>query len=219
MKNTKNKSKDGTNLIAGGLITGADRDSDTQNRDEQLLINQCRHGNMDAFGQLVTTYQHRLYNVLLRMVGHQDDALELTQEAFVRAMQSIKKFRGQSGFYTWLFRIGVNLALSHRQRKKKIHFHSLQPDTDEMGHQADGLAAMMAGQEKSPDVQAQIQEQHQRVLAALAELDIASRAVVVLRDIEGRNYAEIAKILEVPMGTVKSRLARARMALREMLDR
>ena len=68
---------------------------------------------------------------------------ELTQEAFVRAMQSIKKFKGQSGFYTWLFRIGINLALNHRQRKQKIHFHSLQPESGETGHQADGLAAMM----------------------------------------------------------------------------
>ena len=217
MKNTKNKPTEGTNPTIGGLIDRTDHDPALQKRQEQRLISQCRHGNMTAFGQLVETYQHRLYNVLLRMVGHEDDALDLTQEAFVRAMQSIKKFRGQSGFYTWLFRIGINLALNHRQRKQKIHFHSMQPESAEMGHQADGLAALMDGQEKSPDAQAQLQEQHQRALAALAKLDAASRAVVVLRDIEGHDYATMAKILDLPIGTVKSRLARARMALREML--
>ena len=208
----------GTNPTAGGLRDRTDPDPAAQKREEQLLVSQCRHGNMAAFGQLVETYQHRLFNVLVKMVGHEDDALELTQEAFVRAMQNIKKFRGQSGFYTWLFRIGINLALNHRQRKKKIKFHSMQPEDAEMGHQADGLAAMMAGKEKRPDAEAQLREQYEQALAALDELDIDSRAVVVLRDIEGQNYADMAKILEVPIGTVKSRLARARMSLRKMLN-
>lgn len=218
MKKMQNTSRDGTKSPAGGLNSKPEPDRNAAHRDEQVLISQCRHGDMAAFGQLVQTYQHRLFNTMLRMSGNEDDALELTQETFVRALQGIKKFRSQSSFYTWLFRIGVNLALSHRQRKTKIRFRSLHQDITTPGHQADGLAALMADDQPTPQMQADIQEQHQRVLGALAQLEPAARAIVILRDIEGHNYEQIAHILEVPMGTVKSRLARARMAVRNLLN-
>ena len=153
------------------------------------------------------------------MVGNHDDALELSQEAFVRAMKGLKNFRGQSGFYTWLFRIGMNLAINHRQRQRQRHitFTSLQPNDDEVGRQADGLAAILESREPLPPQQVELREEHQRMLEGLAEMETAARAVIVLRDIEGLGYSEIAGILEIPPGTVKSRICRARKALREKL--
>ena len=128
--------------------------------EDETLVDRCRRGNMAAFDQLTVKYQHRLFNTIMRIVGNHDDALELTQEAFVRALQGIKNFRGHAGFYTWLFRIGVNLSLNRRQRQKHVVFTSLQGRTEEFGGQADGLAALIEGRNPSPAQQAQVQEEH-----------------------------------------------------------
>lgn len=184
--------------------------------DESTYVERARKGDMGAFGQLVQMYQHRLYNALIRMVGSADDALEICQEAFLRALQAIKKFRGQAGFYTWLYRIGFNLAINHRRKKKTIDFTALRRETDDDGRQADGLRHLI-DPAASPPEQTQLRDEHRRALAALMTLDEDARAIIILRDIEQFNYAEIAAILELPAGTVKSRLCRARLALREKL--
>ena len=216
MKISENQEPQGTDGPTRGQKSRSGPIGGSRAQDE-TLVGRCRRGNMAAFGQLTVKYQHRLFNAILRIVGNHDDALELTQEAFVRALQGLKNFRGQAGFYTWLFRIGVNLSLNHRQRQKHVSFTSLQGQAEEFGGQADGLAALIEGADPSPAHQAQMQEEHQRVLAAMEKLDDNARAVVVLRDIEGFSYAEIGEILETPVGTVKSRISRARMALREVL--
>jgi RNA polymerase sigma-70 factor (ECF subfamily) len=172
---------------------------------------------MDAFGRLVETYQNRLFNAVLRMVGSHDDAQELTQEAFCRALRGIRKFRGSSGFYTWLFRIGMNLCINHRRRNRQVNFRSLQEERNIMGQQAAGLAEMADHRSRNPELQAELSETHQKVLAAMEQLEPQQRVIVVLRDIEEFNYEQIGNILEIPTGTVKSRLSRARLALREML--
>jgi len=183
--------------------------------EEELLVKRARSGNMAAFGQLIEKYQDRLFNAILRMVGNYDDSQELTQEAFFRALRGLNRFGGKSGFYTWLFRIGMNLSINHCQHRSRLQFTSLNAGG---GNQADGLLAVLADKNNPrPDRQAQMQEEHQRTLAALANLEAAARAVVVLRDIEGLDYGQIARILEVPVGTVKSRLSRAREELRKQL--
>jgi len=187
---------------------------------DELLISRCRSGDMTAFGALVEKYQHRLFNAVLRMVYNFDDAQELTQEAFVRALKGLKKFRGQAGFYTWLFRIGFNLCINYRRKQQPVLFSTFQSSREVGGRQADGLVEMADSRSPLPARQVQISEEHRRVLDALGQLAPDARAVVVLRDIEELDYAEIAQILDVPTGTVKSRLFRARMALREqLLDR
>ena len=187
---------------------------------DELLISRCRSGDMTAFGALAEKYQHRLFNVVLRMVYNFDDAQELTQETFVRALKGLKKFRGQAGFYTWLFRIGFNLCINYRRKQQPVSFSTFQSQREVGGRQADGLMEMADSRSPLPTRQVQISEEHRRVMEALGQLAPDARAVVVLRDIEELDYAEIAKILEIPSGTVKSRLFRARMALREqLLDR
>jgi len=184
---------------------------------DELLISRCHSGDMTAFGSLVEKYQHRLFNAVLRMVNNFDDAQELTQEAFVRALKGLKKFRGQAGFYTWLFRIGFNLCINYRRKQQPVSFSTFQSPREVGGRQAEGLLEMVDSGSPQPKRQVQISEEHRRVMDALGQLAPEARAVVVLRDIEELDYAQIARILDVPSGTVKSRLFRARMALRKRL--
>lgn len=185
--------------------------------DEAELIEQCRQGVRPAFDALVLRYQDRIFNTVWRICGNRSEAEDLTQEAFVKALQAIDRFDGRSGFYTWLFRIATNLALSERRRAARRQTYSLDsagPEDDRGGLPADQRPGAPGAE---PEARACADESHALVLAALASLDQEHRAVVVLRDMESFGYEEIAEILEVPIGTVKSRLHRARMALREKL--
>lgn len=180
---------------------------------DEVLVSRCRSGNMVAFGELIELYQDRIFNAVFRMVGNYDDAQDLTQEAFLRALKSIKRFRGNAKFYTWLFRIAMNLSITHRQRVRRAP----RSGAWQTGGQAAVLLELADKKNPSPLREAQIKERHQQVLEALEQLAPEARAIVVLRDIEQLGYSDIGKILEVPVGTVKSRLYRARLAVREQL--
>lgn len=185
---------------------------------ESALIDRARNGDLRAFEQLVLRHQDRVMNLCLRLVGHYDDALDLTQDTFVRAYEALPDFRGRSRFFTWLYRIAVNTCLSHRRRRAAAPdtFASLQH-----AHVAEAQGArlrLLAGHPaEDPAIGAARREQHELIEQAIERLDPPLRAVVVLRDILDLDYAEIAAVLDIPRGTVKSRLHRARLALRDML--
>jgi len=186
--------------------------------DDLILVQRFRQGDMESFSLLVAKYQDRIYNMLLRMCGKPADAEELAQEAFLRAMERIGQFHGRSKFYTWLFRIAANLAISHRRRGGRIKFHSLSGPEDGDSSAGDAITSPLAAKRQSgPQEAAVTAETHQRVMDALGELDDEFRLVVVLRDIEEMDYAQVADVMNVPLGTVKSRLHRARMMLRDRL--
>lgn len=192
-------------------IAGSDQDA--------ALVECVKAGEVEAFGTLVRKYQDRVFNTCWRLCGHLEDARDLTQEAFLKAFEGIQSFRQQSGFYTWLFRVAVNVALSHRRRMTRHRVASLDSDFFERGRQAETLARRMGGVEgDEPERQASDAEWQGRVVQALRRLDEENRAVVVLRDLEGFDYREIGLILDIPPGTVKSRLHRARMTLREAVS-
>ena len=185
--------------------------------EDAVLVERVRGGDIDAFGLLVSKYQDKVYNTCWRMCGHVEDARELTQEAFFRAYQSIASFQGRSGFYTWVFRIAVNLTLSHRRKAKHRRVQSLD-QVENPGARDEPLRDQVAdGAASNPASRALTTELERQVERALDDLDPDHRAAIVLRDIEGFDYAEIARILEIAPGTVKSRLHRARAALRERL--
>jgi RNA polymerase sigma-70 factor, ECF subfamily len=191
-------------------------------QDQQTLA-QLRRGNWSAMEQLVSRYQDRLYATMLRMVNHPDDAADLVQETFVRAMQGVARFEGKSALYTWLFRIAVNLAISHRRSNQYRASVSLEGDHEDeensVNRQAAGLRRQLTQEtEDDPALSAERRMEYERLMAALAALDPEFKAVIVLRDVEECDYDQIAAILEVPVGTVKSRLFRARMALRDALQ-
>ncbi|GAG96727.1 unnamed protein product [marine sediment metagenome] len=190
------------------------------NIDEAVLVRQWQQGDCDAMERLIVKYQNRIYNVILKICANADDAAELTQETFVKLIENIDKFEGRSSFYTWAFRIAVNLTLNYCQRSVKLGFGSLDAESSGANWEARQSLKGYLADEGSPDP-AQIAENNelcQIVLGALMRLDEGQRAVVVLRDIEGMNYAQIAKVLDIELGTVKSRLSRARSNLREILE-
>lgn len=185
--------------------------------DDAVLVKQCQRGDSDSMGRLIVKYQDRLYNAILKICGNPDDAAELTQESFVKVLENIGTFRSQSSFYTWLFRVGINLTLTFCSRKLRLGMHSL--DNPAGGKEGLKLADVLADvKEKGPLVDIENREVIQRVLAALEKLEDHQRAIVVLRDIEGMSYEHIAEVLQIEIGTVKSRLSRARVALRELLQ-
>ena len=204
-------------LLPDAEVSPPDGPVPTIRFEDAVLIERVRGGDMDAFGLLVSKYQDKVYNTCWRMCGHVEDARDLTQEAFFRAFQSIASFKGRSGFYTWVFRIAVNLALSHRRKAKHRHALSLDqngPTSAQVEPLRDRIADESAPQ---PAGRAMASELQRHVEQALETLDPDHRAVIVLRDVEGFDYAEIARILDVAAGTVKSRLHRARMSLRARL--
>ena len=185
--------------------------------DEAVLVESARSGDMNAFSRLVEKYQDRVLNTCWRVSGRMEDAEDLAQETFLKAMEAIASFRQHSQFYTWLFRIAVNVSISHRRRRGRmprlsLHSGDGQQDVDEMMAQSRNSRGG-----DDPSSRLSRVETQRLVQSGLDSLDDDQRAIIVLRDMEGFDYRQIAEILEVAEGTVKSRLHRARMELKERL--
>ena len=187
---------------------------------DAVLIKQYQNGDTAALEQLVLKYQNRIYNVILKICADPDDAAELTQETFVKVIENLDRFEGRSGFYTWTFRIAVNLTLNYCQRGQKIAFRSLDTQDDEHEEHAKQQLKQILSDGRSPDPAdiAQNKELCEIAMRSLMKLDDNQRAVIALRDIEGMSYAQIAEILDIELGTVRSRLSRARGNLRDILE-
>jgi len=178
------------------------------NNDAQL-IDATLSGQSAAFGQLVTRYQDRLYHALTHLLGSAEDAQDVAQDAFVQAFVKLDSFRGDSAFYTWLYRIAFNMAMSRRRRQKPTA--SVEETKETIGLEPiDNQAA--------PDARLLDAERASQVREALAQLSEEHRAVLVLREMDGQPYEAIAEVLELPLGTVRSRLHRARLQMREQLE-
>jgi RNA polymerase sigma-70 factor (ECF subfamily) len=176
--------------------------------DDHVLIAETLAGDAAAFGQLVRKYQDRLYNALVQSLGMWDEAHDVVQDSFVQAFLKLHSFQGQSKFYTWLYRIAFNTAASSRRKRRP----SLSLDHN---RESGGPEPLFGGE--APHDRALQAERVERVQRALATLTDDHRTILVLREIDGMAYEEIAEILELPVGTVRSRLFRARMQLREEL--
>ncbi len=188
--------------------------------DDAVLVEQCRRGDSGAIERLILKYQNRIYNVILKICANTDDAADLTQDTFVKVLENIDRFRGQSSFYTWAFRIAVNLTLSYCKRNVRLGITSLDTEDYGSGDRAKAALKDFLADDSSPDPAAVAQNKELCTLAikALMKLDEVQRTVVVLRDIEDMSYAQIAEVLDVELGTVKSRLSRARGNLREIME-
>jgi len=190
-------------------------------RPDVLLLQKAQAGDRGAYGQIVVLYQDRLYNAVLRLVGDREEARELTQEAFTRGLEKIDSFRGDASPYTWLFRIAVNLAISQLRKVQRTRVFSLDRPPGSRLRDPDQAASLMdrmaSDNGEQPPARAERRERDEAVLAALGRLDAEYRAVLVMRDIEGFDYQQMADMLGLPLGTLKSRLFRARLALRDEL--
>jgi RNA polymerase sigma-70 factor (ECF subfamily) len=196
------------------------REAVNANIDDAVLVKQSQQGDSSAIERLILKYQNRIYNVILKICGNTDDAAELTQDTFVKVIEKIEQFEGRSGFYTWVFRIAVNLTLNYRERSVKLGLKSLDGEDNGHNQQAIGLLKEFLSDDglPNPAVVAANKELYKIVLRALMRLEDSQRTVIILRDIEGMNYAQIAKVCGLELGTVKSKLSRARSRLREILE-
>jgi RNA polymerase sigma-70 factor (ECF subfamily) len=178
--------------------------------EDRQLIAECLKGQTEAFGELVRRYQDRLYNAVFRMLGSTEDARDVVQEAFVNAYQALRGFKGDSQFFTWLYRIAMNQAISWKRKRRTIPIESRRDE------QSQPLDQSSFSRPAEPLERAEEEAQLQK---ALNLLSTQHRAVLILKEIEGMRYEEIADTLRVPVGTIRSRLHRARLELREILER
>jgi RNA polymerase sigma-70 factor (ECF subfamily) len=189
---------------------------------EGRLIRRLRERDEKAFREMVDTHGDRIFNLTYRMLGNRAEAEDLAQEVFITVFKSIDQFRGDSKFSTWLYRITANHCknrIKYLARRHERTTIELDERTERMA-QEDGASdgpMVMPRPSPRPDHQLEGAELEQQLQAAIAELDEEHRIVVILRDVEELSYEEICAITELPEGTVKSRLHRARMALRKKL--
>ncbi len=197
-----------------GLTTGL---SSSHSDIEAQFIEKLKAGDADSFNTLVDRFGGHVYGLLLRITKDPEEAQDLTQETFLRALKGIKKFRGESGIRTWLFRIAINQSRNRfrwwkRRRKSKTDSIDAKKADSEITI-GEGLSDDSPG----PLENVMMAERKRMLLNAISELPDAYREAVVLCDIEGLSYEEISEILEIGMGTVKSRIARGRKELRTKL--
>jgi RNA polymerase sigma-70 factor (ECF subfamily) len=181
-------------------------------RTDTYLVEATLSGNRQAFGALVERYQDRLFNTLVRVLGSPDDASEVLQDAFVQAYTKLESFRGSSQFYTWMYRVALNMACSYRRRNKRRYDEQSVQQIRELS------GAEPVDQSLPPEQLAMRVEQAELVQAALLEISEEHRQILVLREMEDCSYETIAEILDLPVGTVRSRLFRARLQLKERLE-
>ena len=182
---------------------GSDREAD------QVLVERVQRGDKKAFDLLVLKYQHKVANLISRYVRDQAEVLDVTQEAFIKAYRALANFRGDSAFYTWLYRIAINTAKNH------LAAQSRRPPGDDI--EADTAEQMDLGgrlkETGTPERMALQREIAQTIQAALDELPDDLRTAIMLRELEGLTYEEIAQAMDCPIGTVRSRIFRAREAI------
>ena len=181
------------------------------------LVERAKAGDRPAFGQLVEVYQDKIYGYVSRMLGDPDEAEDVAQETFVRAYRSLPHFRGAASFHTWLYRIASNLAIDIARRNRRQSTGDFSLDEPLESEEGD-YEREIADESGSPEQLTQRREMQELVRQAVAELPEKLRAVVVLYELQGESYEDIAEILGCPLGTVKSRLFNARSQLKDMLE-
>lgn len=180
---------------------------------ENILLKRARDGDVVAFEDLVSGNYKRVYNICYRMLNNSEDANEQAQEAFIKAFKYIKDFKGDCSVSTWLYRIATNVCLDFIRKNSKRKDISLEQNTCEDLKLMDTLVS----NNPTPEKLAEINAQRRAVNDALATMNEKNRMIIILRDFNGLNYEEIANIIQVPVGTVKSRISRARAELRNLL--
>jgi len=187
---------------------------------EEQLIARSQQGDVNAFNELILLYQATAYGVVYRMVGEAESAADITQDAFIAAFRHIESFRVGSSFRAWLLRIASNMACDHWRRTQRHPLESLDQlgDEDEL-HSASDLSALVAqGEEHNPEAYALSQELQALIQQGIQELPLDQRVAVVLCDIQGLSYEEVAATTQTTLGTVRSRIARGRKRLRDYLS-
>jgi RNA polymerase sigma-70 factor (ECF subfamily) len=182
---------------------------------ETLLLKEAKKGDIKAFEKLSGQYYKKIYNIALRMTGNREDASDLAQEVLIKVYKSLKSFREESSFSTWLYRITKNLCIDELKKQNRKKAISLDEDIE---LKENSVKRQVESDEPGPYEQYEKSEIRRIMTDAIGKLTEEHRMVIILRDIQGFSYNEISKIVKCPEGTVKSRINRARQALRELLE-
>lgn len=180
---------------------------------ENNLLQKARNGDVGAFEELTTEYYSKVYSICYRMLNNTEDAYEQAQETFIKAFKYIKDFKGNCAISTWLYRIATNVCLDFIRKHKNKKVISIEQNTFEDLQLKDSLVSENPGPEKVAEANAQ----KQAIKEAMDKMNEKNRLVIILRDFMGLSYDEISDTMKVPVGTVKSRINRARNELRELL--
>ena len=180
------------------------------------LVKRCQEGDSEAFDELVTRYRTRVFGMIYNMVHSEQDAWDLAQDSFVKAWKSIKRFRGQSSFYTWIYRIVMNVTIDWL-RKKQVKAGGAEFDDSIQLKEVDPASKTLPKQDALPSEQMEQREIRTEIDKAIAQLSPEHRAVILMKEIDGMQYHEIAETLGCSIGTVMSRLFYARKKLQNLL--
>lgn len=183
---------------------------------EKDLIRRAKRGELAAFEALILSHEKMVYNVALRMMNHSEDAKDLSQEVFLKAYKNIGNFDERSAFSTWLYRITMNTCIDEMRRRKGKQVYSLE---EELESEDGAMQRQIADAGDTPEESLLRMEEKSEILQALDTLSAEHKSAIILREIRGASYEEIAEIMELPLGTVKSRISRARNQLKEEILR
>ena len=198
------------------METPANASAGSPPSDERALVREAQAGDLAAFDALVRQHQERVYATIYHMTANHEDAADLTQETFIKAYNALRNFKGDCGFFTWLYRIAVNRTLNFLKQRRNRTPHLSLNDLDFNTEHDPDIVALVS--EQTPRRQADLTELQRRLNAALLKLSEVHRMVVVLHDIQGLPHDEIATILDCNPGTVRSRLFYARQQLQALLS-
>jgi RNA polymerase sigma-70 factor (ECF subfamily) len=190
-------------------------DNDSGINEERLLLERCKKGDRNAFDALIRRYEKKVYNFAFRLCGNYDEASDIAAETFVRLYNSLTSFRGDSSFITWLFRIITNIYLDQRKRQRSRPNQSLESMIE---LEENSVRRQYEDPTPSPEDHVEGRERTAILQAAIRTLPDYQRLMIVMFHVEGKSYEEIAEVMDLPIGTVKSRLNRARLSLREKLQ-
>lgn len=203
-----------TKLLGKTLVASPERRLEA---DADLsIVRQVQSGDVAAFDRLINKYRERVFGIVYNLTGNREDAADLTQDAFIKAFQSIHRFGGQSSFFTWLYRIAVNSSLSHLRKSRVRSFFSLERIDSDEPVAKEVIAALT--DKSGVDRDAFVRELQEKLNDAMMKLSIKHRTVVTLFEIDGLSHQEIAEIMDCSVGTVRSRLHYAKQLLQAELQ-
>ncbi|WP_406021363.1 RNA polymerase sigma factor RpoE [Succinivibrio sp.] len=182
---------------------------------DEAIVKRVQEGDVEAYNLLVIKYQHKIFQVIGKFVNNQADIADVAQEAFIKAYRAINSFRADSSFYTWLYRIAVNTAKTHLESNNKTRNHL---DVDSPEFQSIDEQGVLASSD-TPDRIIESQELQQVIIDAMADLPSELSEAITLREVEGMSYEDMAVALKVPIGTVRSRIFRARQFIEQRMSK
>jgi RNA polymerase sigma factor (sigma-70 family) len=205
---------EGIKVLGKSLIASPERLKEAD--DDVAVVRQVQGGDVAAFDRLILKYRNRIFGVVYHLTSNREDAADLTQDAFIKAFQSIQRFGGQSSFFTWLYRIAINATLSHLRKNRSRAFFSLEKMDSDEPVSKEILSALT--DKTGVDRDAYVRELQEKLNEAMLKLSITHRTVVTLFEIDGLSHQEIAEVMDCSVGTVRSRLHYAKQLLQAELQ-